>query len=464
MCRFVLGITFIFSGFVKAVDPLGSFYKIQDYLEAFGLSAWVPWIVALFFGIGLAGIEFCVGVFLFLGIRRSMASWLALLLMCFMTPLTLYLALADPVSDCGCFGDAVVLTNWETFGKNVVLLAATVLLFMRPLAMPRFISRSNQWIVVNYTMLFILVSSSMSLYTLPPFDFRPYHIGANIRKGMEIPEGAKQPQFETTFILEKDGQRREFTLDDYPDSTWTFIDSKTVQTEAGYVPPIHDFSIQTTDGSEDITDSVLNHYMAQLRDVNYQGNRTLFRGNLKRIGYVMAYELSRTLRYSQKEVVTPLGRKTVSTPDDHIVIGTVLRAGLAFHEGFLDVFDGADSAFVAAYREEGPRDDLRIHLDYIATPQLDGSTFLLVDPMLATGSSLELAYQAFLAGGTPARLHLCVVIAAEEGVAHLARVFPSDDVTLWCAAIDPVLNEAAYIVPGLGDAGDLSFGPKKNLR
>lgn len=108
-------------------------------------------------------------------------------------------------------------------------------------------------------MLFILVSSSMSLYTLPPFDFRPYHIGANIRKGMEIPEGAKLPQFETTFILEKDGQRREFTLDDYPDSTWTFIDSKTVQTEAGYVPPIHDFSIQTTDGSEDITDSVLNH-------------------------------------------------------------------------------------------------------------------------------------------------------------------------------------------------------------
>ena len=210
--------------------------------------------------------------------------------------------------------------------------------------------------------------------------------------------------------------------------------------------------------------SVVNTYMQQLRDVAYQGNRTLFRNNLVRIGHVMAYELSRTLSYSPKQVQTPLGMKTVSTYDDRIVVGTVLRAGLAFHEGFLDVFDGADSAFVAAYREEGHRDDLRIHLDYIATPQLDGSTFLLVDPMLATGSSLELAYQAFLAGGTPARLHLCVVIAAEEGVAHLARVFPSDDVTLWCAAIDPVLNEAAYIVPGLGDAGDLSFGPKKNLR
>lgn len=209
------------------------------------------------------------------------------------------------------------------------------------------------------------------------------------------------------------------------------------------------------------TDSVLNHYMAQLRDVNYQGNRTLFRGNLKRIGYVMAYELSRTLRYSQKEVVTPLGRKTVSTPDDHIVIGTVLRAGLAFHEGFLDVFEGADSAFVAAYREEGSKDDLKIHLEYIASPRLDGSTFLMVDPMLATGGSIELAYKSFVTtGGRPDRMHICVAIAAEEGIAHLQRVFPTDDVTLWCAAVDPALDERAYIVPGLGDAGDLSFGSK----
>ncbi len=209
--------------------------------------------------------------------------------------------------------------------------------------------------------------------------------------------------------------------------------------------------------------SVLNRYMAQLRDVNYQSNRTLFRGNLKRIGHVMAYELSRTLSYSPKEVTTPLGTKLVSTPDDRIVVGTVLRAGLAFHEGFLDVFDEADSAFVAAYREEGKREDLKIRLEYIATPRLDGCTFLLVDPMLATGGSIELAYKAFLAGGTPARLHICVVIAAEEGIDHLRQVFPSDDVTLWCAAIDPALNEDAYIVPGLGDAGDLSFGPKKSF-
>lgn len=208
------------------------------------------------------------------------------------------------------------------------------------------------------------------------------------------------------------------------------------------------------------TSSVINCYMAQLRDVTVQGNRTLFRNNLERIGHAMAYEVSRTLNFSPKTIQTPLGVKEVETYDDHIVVGTVLRAGLAFHEGFIDVFDQADSAFVAAYREEGKKENLKIHLEYLAAPQLDGSTFLMVDPMLATGGSLELAYKAFLNNGTPKNLHICVVIAAEEGIAHLQKCFPSDDVTLWTAAIDPCLNDDAYIVPGLGDAGDLSFGPK----
>ena len=257
VCRLVVALTFIFSGYVKAIDPLGTQYKLQDYAEAAGLAGCVPDYLTLGASVLLGGAEFCLGVLLLFAIRRRLVAKLLLLFMAVMTPLTLWLAIADPIKDCGCFGDAVVLTNWETFYKNLALLAATVVLARRPLAMPRFISRSNQWIVVNYTILFILVSSSYSLYTLPVFDFRPYHVGADIRKGMEIPEGAKQPQFETTFILEKDGQRKEFTLDDYPDSTWTFIDSKTVQTEEGYVPPIHDFSIQTIDGGEDITDSVL---------------------------------------------------------------------------------------------------------------------------------------------------------------------------------------------------------------
>ena len=206
--------------------------------------------------------------------------------------------------------------------------------------------------------------------------------------------------------------------------------------------------------------SVINAFMAQLRNVDVQGQRTLFRRNLERIAHCMAYELSRTLDYTEKTITTPLGTKDVPTYDDRIVVGTVLRAGLAFHEGFLDIFDQADSAFVAAYREEGSREDIKIHLEYIAAPDLNGSTFLMVDPMLATGGSLELAYKAFLTHGTPGKLHICCVIAAQEGIDHLRKVFPSDDVTLWVAAIDPKLNDEAYIVPGLGDAGDLSFGPK----
>lgn len=206
--------------------------------------------------------------------------------------------------------------------------------------------------------------------------------------------------------------------------------------------------------------SLINCYVAQLRDVSVQGNRALFRRNISRIARTMAYELSQTLRYTEKQITTPLGVKAVPTYDDRIVVGTVLRAGLSFHEGFLDSFDQADAAFVSAYRDEGLRDDIKIHVEYLAAPALDGSTFLLVDPMLATGGSIEQAYQAFLRNGTPARLHICCVIAAQEGIEHLKSFFPSDDVTLWLAAVDPALNEAAYIVPGLGDAGDLCFGDK----
>ncbi|MDY6251054.1 MAG: uracil phosphoribosyltransferase [Bacteroidaceae bacterium] len=206
--------------------------------------------------------------------------------------------------------------------------------------------------------------------------------------------------------------------------------------------------------------TLINCYMAQLRDKDYQQNRTLFRENMKRIGQAMAYELSHTLDYSEKTVETPLGTKMVPTYDDHIVVGTVLRAGLAFQEGFTSVFDGADAAFVAAFREEGTKENMKIHLEYMASPRLDGATLLLVDPMLATGGSLEIALKAFLNAGMPRKLHICVVIAAQEGVENLKQCFPDDDVTLWAAAIDPTLNDMAYIVPGLGDAGDLSFGPK----
>ncbi len=253
-----MALTFILSGFVKAIDPLGMQYKINDYLEAFGLLAYVPQMGTLVVAVGMAAVEFCVGINLLFAIHRRLTSQLLVVMMLFFTPLTLWLAIADPVSDCGCFGDAIVLTNWQTFWKNVVLLAAAVVMARRPKDMFRFVSLSNQWIVANFSAVFILVMSAWSLYYLPLFDFRPYYVGANIREGMEMPEGAEEPQFETTFIMEKDGEEREFTLDNYPDSTWTFVDSKTVQTSAGYVPPIHDFSIVRCDTEDDITEEVMN--------------------------------------------------------------------------------------------------------------------------------------------------------------------------------------------------------------
>jgi len=253
----LLAALFIFSGFVKAVDPLGSFYKIQDYLTAFGIISWFPAYLPLLFAIVLSSAEFCVGVFLFFGVRRKIASTLALLLMSVMTPLTLYLALANPVSDCGCFGDAWVLTNWQTFGKNIVLLVAAITVFRDRKLMFRFVTLKIEWMVSLYTLLFVFALSFYCLEYLPVLDFRPYKIGTNIKAGMEIPEGAKPSVFESRFVLEKDGRRQEFTLDNYPDSTWTFVETRTVLKEKGYEPPIHDFSMISLGTGEDITDSVL---------------------------------------------------------------------------------------------------------------------------------------------------------------------------------------------------------------
>ncbi|MBF1532260.1 MAG: triose-phosphate isomerase [Prevotella salivae] len=259
LCRIIVAVTFIFSGFVKAIDPIGTQYKLQDYLGAIGIAGILPNWTLLAVAVFLAAIEFCIGIFLLFAIQRRLISKLTVAFMVFMTMVTVWIVVADPVKDCGCFGDALHLTNTETLIKNIVLLVCSLIIMYRPLAMFRFVSKSNQWIVTNYTIVFILVSSGLSLYYLPIFDFRPYHIGVNIPRGMEIPKGAKLPQFKTTFIMEKNGQRKEFTLDNYPDASWKFIDSKTVQTSEGYIPPIHDFSITDNKTGLDLTNSVLGH-------------------------------------------------------------------------------------------------------------------------------------------------------------------------------------------------------------
>lgn len=210
------------------------------------------------------------------------------------------------------------------------------------------------------------------------------------------------------------------------------------------------------------SNSILNTFMAELRDVDVQGDRMRFRQNIVRIGHVEAYEISKYLSYSKKTIQTPLDKCEVSTFDDQVVLGTVFRAGLPLHEAFLDIFDGAGNAFVSAYRYYKDREmnEVGIKVEYCASPDLNGKTLILVDPMLATGGSLELAYEALLQKGKPARLVMACVIASQKGVDYLQKIFPSDDVVLVCGAIDPILNDHKYIVPGLGDAGDLMYGDK----
>lgn len=256
VARTVVGLTFILSGFVKAIDPLGTQYKIQDYLAAIPPSLSLPDMLTLLMSVSLSMVEFTLGAFMLTAISRRVTARLTLLFMVAMTAVTVWIYIADPVKDCGCFGDALTLTNLETLLKNIVLLALAALVAWRPTHIGRLMSRSNQMLLGQMLMVTPVALSFWCLYDLPLIDFRPYHIGADIKAGMEIPEGAEQPVFDTTFIMEKDGERREFTLDNYPDSTWTFVDSKTVTVKEGYVPPIHDFSITAADG-EDITDMVL---------------------------------------------------------------------------------------------------------------------------------------------------------------------------------------------------------------
>ena len=259
ICRFFLAVVFVFSGFIKANDPLGTVYKVQDYFEAWGFldlaQGFLPYVIALIMG----GLEFVIGSYLLFGIRRRVAPLLSLIMMSFMTPLTLWLAIDNPISDCGCFGDALILSNWETFFKNIVLLAAAISVYKWNQSIYKFVSNQMDWLVALYSTVFIILFSVFSLNHLPTFDFRPYHLGADIRQKMEIPEGEKLPVYETILVYEKDGVQRKFTVDNFPeDSTWTFVDSKTVLKEKGFVPEISDFTLISQEDGFDITDDVLN--------------------------------------------------------------------------------------------------------------------------------------------------------------------------------------------------------------
>ena len=207
--------------------------------------------------------------------------------------------------------------------------------------------------------------------------------------------------------------------------------------------------------------SVLNHYLREIRDVNIQKDSLRFRTNIERIGEVMAIEMSKELEYTQVDVQTPLGIAPVNVTSEQLVLATILRAGMPLYQGFLHVFDHAENAFLSAYRRVNEKGELGIVAEYMAAPSIEGKTLVIADPMLATGMSMESSYLALQKHGTPRHTHLCCTIATPQAIDYLRKALNDrSDVTLWCAAVDPILNEKKYIVPGLGDAGDLCFGEK----
>ena len=207
--------------------------------------------------------------------------------------------------------------------------------------------------------------------------------------------------------------------------------------------------------------SILNQFTAELRDVNIHKDSMRFRKNLERIGEIIAYEISKQLSYELHDIQSPLGIASVPLCKDQVVLSTILRAGLPFHQGFLHIFDNAENAFVSAYRKyKRDHSSFQIVTEYMSSPSLDDKILILADPMLATGSSMELAYHGLLGRGMPKHIHLTSAIASQQGIEYVSQIFPEEKTTIWTAAVDPELDEHSYIVPGLGDAGDLAFGQK----
>lgn len=261
IARTLLALTFLFSGFVKAVDPLGTVYKIQDYLHE-GFGGVFQWAIpaAGVAAVCLITLEWLLGISMLLNVRTQWTSWITLLFYCIMTPLTLYIAIANPVSDCGCFGDALVITNWQTFWKNIILLLLSICLVICRKAIPELFSWWMEIIIALAALGSVAGIMGYSYTHLPQIDFRPYKVGNHIPTLMEIPDDAEVDQYEITLIYAKDGKEQTFTLENYPkgDPKWTFVDQKSVLIKKGYVPPIHDFEIETLEGdyiTQDILES-----------------------------------------------------------------------------------------------------------------------------------------------------------------------------------------------------------------
>jgi uncharacterized membrane protein YphA (DoxX/SURF4 family) len=256
ICRIFVGILFIFSGTVKAIDPLGTVYKLEDYFQAFNIGFLKD--ISLILAILLCTAEFIAGFSVLFNFRQKTGLWVVLFMMLIFTPLTFILALTNPVSDCGCFGDAIHLTNWQTFGKNIIIFIPAIYLFITRKEIVPHSSKTREWSIITTVIFLFFAFIFYNLRYLPSIDFLPYKTGTYIPDKMVIPEGKPSDRYETTFIYEKDGFKKEFTLENYPanDTTWKFVEQKSVLISKGYQPPIHDFSI-TTVNNEDITQQIL---------------------------------------------------------------------------------------------------------------------------------------------------------------------------------------------------------------
>lgn len=333
--RLILGLVFVFSGFVKLIDPLGFVYKIEDYFTAFGGLFLHLDFLSLFAAIALPAFEFLIGLNLVFMIQLRRTSVLALLFMCVMTPLTLYIAVFNPVSDCGCFGDALVITNWQTFFKNLVLITLALFLFFntrkhKPLLMPKI-----EWLII---FIFSCTGIGLSLYSynhLPLIDFMPYKTGVNIPEAMMVPEGAPKDVYSTTFIYKKNGVEKEFTLENYPknDSSWTFVDQKTKLISVGYKAPIHDFSIVDANFN-DITEEVIFYPETTYLLIMYDLNKASVEGAQRAEALYQKYKNSTTKFYAltasgDDDVRNFCLKNKVTYPfckTDPITLKTIIRA------------------------------------------------------------------------------------------------------------------------------------------
>ncbi|MDR1864633.1 MAG: DoxX family protein [Bacteroidales bacterium] len=334
LSRILLGCVFIFSGFVKGVDPLGYTYKITDYFTAFDVSFLSP--LAFPLSVLLCAAEFVIGMALTLRLRMKLSAWAVLLFMCFFTVLTFILALTNPVTDCGCFGDALILTNWETFFKNILLLAMAVVVFTRRKKYEPVYRPLIEWICVAVIAALMAGISAYGYHHLPLLDFRPYSVGADIPRGMSVPEGAPSDEFKITLYYEKDGVVKAFDEQDYPwnDSTWVWKDTRSELVRKGYQPPIHDFSIVTVDTETDITEEVLSSegytfllaaYRLDKSDREAFGKADEIAKFCRENGYGF-YCLTSSLREEIEAVKTELGLSFDFCFTDGITLKTIIRS------------------------------------------------------------------------------------------------------------------------------------------